>query len=525
MTVPAVSYWEQWLKPLSEEAPCGEDICFSPEFEALKGEVDKSTSLHVSQGTDWHLVRQLSLELLARQSKDLWAFAYAVYALYRLDGVEGCAPAFTVLADVLRIFWDGLYPPASRMQRRLAPLQWLCDRMTHAAETTHFLEERPESLQVLREGCEALQEFLDDVAGPDAPSFLGIFHRIPQLETPAPDAEMPPPDSVSAPPPAAGHAAPSLATTLAVMDTDGKVPAAVLPQLVRNVIGQTRQLAGHFLSLDALDERAYLLHRAALWATLLQPPQADHTRKTQLMPGIPADRMRAYADAVEQKQFREILPQLERAAANAPFWFDGHYLVVRCLEGLQANQAAACIRESLAHLLGRFPELPIYLFKDGSPFASISVQIWMDSFLSPAHEGIAYPGIGVPDFAQIDDSDEEVRLREAVEISREKGVQAGLRHLDAAPAGRSRAAILHGLLQARYCIAVGKKAAAFRLLSSLYTQLDTWNLVDWEPELTARILALLLSTQPKQKGNVSEEMIRRLHWLQLDVALNLFQES
>jgi len=357
------TYWEQWRMPLSEEAPCGEDICFSPDFEALKGEVDKSTSLHVSQGTDWHIVRQLSFDLLAKQSKDLWAFAYAAYSLYQLDGVEGCAPAFTELANVLQTFWDCLYPAASRMQRRLAPLQWLCDRMTHAAETTHFLEARPESLQLFRAGCEALQEFLDGAVGNDAPSFLGIFHRLPQSDTPAPSAETSPPDSISKTPSEAIRPAPPLATTLEVMDTEGKVPAAVLPQLVRNVIGQTRQLAGHFLSLDVLDERAYLLHRAALWGTLLQPPQTDSTKKTQLMPGIPGDKMHAYAAAVEQKRFREILPQLERSAANSPFWFDGHYLVVRCLDGLQANQAAACVRESWAHLLGRFPELLAHTFK------------------------------------------------------------------------------------------------------------------------------------------------------------------
>ena len=93
------------------------------------------------------------------------------------------------------------------------------------------------------------------------------------------------------------------------------------------------------------------------------------------------------------------------------------------------------------------------------------------------------------------------------------------------PAGRSRAFVLHGILQARYCLAVGKKNAAVQLLSGLYQQLERWDLLDWESDLTARILALLLASQPKQRSGATEGMIRRLHLLDLDVALSVVQEN
>ena len=41
-----------WKAALPENGPCGEDVSFSPEFEALRNEVEKSTSLHATEGPD-----------------------------------------------------------------------------------------------------------------------------------------------------------------------------------------------------------------------------------------------------------------------------------------------------------------------------------------------------------------------------------------------------------------------------------------------------------------------------------------
>ena len=90
---------------------------------------------------------------------------------------------------------------------------------------------------------------------------------------------------------------------------------------------------------------------------------------------------------------------------------------------------------------------------------------------------------------------------------------------------RQFAAVRQGLLLARYCIAAGNKKAAVRLLQSLYGQLEKWELLDWEPELSARIISLLLSLQPKDRGSGAELMLSRLHWLHLATAVGSIKES
>ncbi|MDL2274714.1 type VI secretion system protein TssA [Desulfosarcina sp. OttesenSCG-928-G10] len=511
-------YITVWGKPLAEDTPCGEDCFFSPEFEVIRAEVDKDTSLHAIGQTDWGIVSRLSSEFLNTHSKDIWVLAYAVYAEYHIKGIHVCPSAFSALTQILNMWWDALHPRADRIQRRLAPLSWLCARMEHSAKTTGFMEGSPHILQTLREEFLNLQNLLDVKAGDAAPSFVGIFSKIPDTDTTSPaEALIPAAPSQSSP-----NQAMAKPVTGIPVDRDARLPASLLPQLVRNVLDHTRQLAGHFFSLNMLDDRAYQLSRAALWGTLLQLPQVDASGITQLSSGVPADRIQAYTAAVEGKQYAEILPHLERSAGKAPFWFDGHVMVVRCLEGLGAIPAATHVRDSLASLLARFPELLTYKFKDSNPFASPRNMLWLEALCVPAVQEDNSPTIP-HDITSIGGTNEElVILQEALACNTKDGFHAGLRRIGVIPLGKSRAAILHGLLQARYCVATGRKNAATRILSGLYIQMKEWDLLDWEPDLTARLLALLLSLQPKNKN---EEMTRRLYLLNLEMALSIIPDN
>jgi type VI secretion system protein VasJ len=513
---------EAWGKPVAEGSPCGEDCSFSPEFEAVRDEVDKDTSLHASEKTDWVVVSRLSSVFLTTHSKDIWILTYAVYAEYRLNGLDACPPAFSVLTHILDTWWNELYPPASRLQRRLAPLFWLCARMEHSAETTGFIDGSAGTVQALRKEFAQLQSLLDSKAGEAAPSFINIFSKIAEDTTVHSSPESTPAAPRQAVPDQA--LAKPITASLADMDKDGRIPAGILPQLVRNILEHCRQLAGHFLSLNPVDERVYQLSRTALWPTILQLPQVDASGKTQLTIGVPADRVQAYRAAVDGKQYAEILPHLERSAEKAPFWFDGHAMVVRCLEGLDAAPAAAHVRDSLASLLRRFPELLTYKFKDNTPFCSPRILPWLEALAAPVASGKVSQEIN-NETKGVGDTDEEATLQEAIACNMEEGFQAGLRRLGAMPPGRSRTAVLNGVLQARYCLAAGKKNAAVKMLFGLYRQMEQWELLDWEPDLTARILALLLSSQSKNQSTATEEMKIRLYLLNLDLALNVIPEN
>jgi len=502
--------FQTWVEPLHGPYPCGKDLSFTDEFEALREEVEKSASLHGGRSTDWELVLRVATQILSSRSKDVWVLCYGAVAAYEARGGMACAAAISALNQLLEHHWDRLHPGRGRIRRRLAPLIWLAGRL-EARIMAGVQADDPSFHPALGKEIATLQAVLSKRAAENAPSFATLLGR---LGNPPQGAQVASPSSERSPgilaslPEVVGPE-----ELLAAIDGDGRVPAAVLPRLLRSTQEQCRQLAVHFGSLDPLDWRVILLHRAALWCTVQQLPQADAAGVTNLRP-VPPDKVRAYSAAVEAGRFNEILLQLENSAGKAPFWFDGHHLVARCLEGLGATAPLSVLCLILSRFLHLFPDLVRLKFQDGTPFVSARTLLWLDSLAAAGVPGASRVGARASE-----DAREQELLDESLAIHVEKGFQAGLTHLETVPVGRNRAAVRQGLLMARYCIAAGNKKAAIRLLQSLYAQLEKWELLEWEPELSAGIIALLISLQPKERGPATEGMLSRLHWLHLGMAV------
>jgi type VI secretion system protein ImpA len=58
----------------------------------------------------WREVRDLSMAVLAEQSKDLEAASYLIEAIIRTDSFEGLAMGFRVLRELIQGMWDDIYP-------------------------------------------------------------------------------------------------------------------------------------------------------------------------------------------------------------------------------------------------------------------------------------------------------------------------------------------------------------------------------------------------------------------------------
>lgn len=502
-------WFEAWDTSLPDGTLCGrEDMFFSPDFEALQNEVNKNDSLQPDQRTDWGLVLEMATSLLSSSVKDIWVFCYGSRAAYEQSGLAGLSSALEVTTRWLEEHWDDLYPPATRTARRAAPFLWLIGKLELLMPANAFPVEKEESYETFRAVLSRLQAILDARMGESAPSFRNILRAIPEKKPPTPKAEARPVPSL--PPPDATR-------VLAALDGDGRVPDSILPQLLRAATEQAQQLAIHYLSQDIRDWRVYLLHRTALWTTITQLPPANGDKVTQLRMVLPKDKALAYAAAVDGKQYESILPQLERSMGKAPFWFDGHHLVVRCLEALGVKDARDMVCGILRGFLRRYPELLGYKFYDGTPFASPATVQWLEQL---RHGGAAdedkEPAGHADDEERV--RQEEMLLSQAVAIAEEQNFEKGLASLGPAPVGRCRRAVVHGILLARYCLRAGRPKAGKELLAELYNRLEKWDMLDWEPELGAHIVALLINTGGDK---AQPAMRRRLYSLQAETAIRL----
>jgi type VI secretion system protein ImpA len=106
---------ESLLAPVSEEAPCGEDLSYDPAYVELERtaqgtpEQRMGDSVVPAQEPNWREVREQCTDLLGR-SKDLRLVLHLTLALLRLEGLAGLRDGLALLQGLLERFWGELHP-------------------------------------------------------------------------------------------------------------------------------------------------------------------------------------------------------------------------------------------------------------------------------------------------------------------------------------------------------------------------------------------------------------------------------
>lgn len=122
------------LEPVSETSPCGEDLSFSSEFDAIQ-ESRRSDDATLDQGewvtdlktADWFAVSRQCGQLLSTRSKDLRLAVWMAEACTRTQGFAGLADGFRLVAGLCERYWDDIHPEADEddQELRIGNLSWL----------------------------------------------------------------------------------------------------------------------------------------------------------------------------------------------------------------------------------------------------------------------------------------------------------------------------------------------------------------------------------------------------------------
>jgi type VI secretion system protein ImpA len=126
------------LAPISDANPCGADLAFSPELDAI-ARARQFDDPSLAQGewvtelkeADWGFVVDRCARLLAEQTKDLRLAVWLTEAAAKRHHLRGLAEGFRLLAGLCERFWDlGLYPEADGgdQEQRIGNLAWILSR-------------------------------------------------------------------------------------------------------------------------------------------------------------------------------------------------------------------------------------------------------------------------------------------------------------------------------------------------------------------------------------------------------------
>ena len=106
---------DELLQALSQDAPCGNDLEYDPQFLAFeiaakgKPEVQYGDTITPATEPDWKAVQTLALELLAR-SRDLRVAVPLTRALLHMQGFAGMALGLRLVEQLLVQFWESVHP-------------------------------------------------------------------------------------------------------------------------------------------------------------------------------------------------------------------------------------------------------------------------------------------------------------------------------------------------------------------------------------------------------------------------------
>jgi type VI secretion system protein ImpA len=129
---------DELLLPISDDAPCGEDMSFSAEFDTIQ-ELRREDDPTLDQGewvtenkvADWPGVVALCTTVLSKRSKDLRVAGWWTDASTRLQGFAGLASGLSFVTRLIEERWDTLHPLVDEgdVEPRVGNLHWLLARV------------------------------------------------------------------------------------------------------------------------------------------------------------------------------------------------------------------------------------------------------------------------------------------------------------------------------------------------------------------------------------------------------------
>jgi type VI secretion system protein ImpA len=292
---------EQLLAPISESQPCGEDLSFSAELDAIANArraddptLEQGAWVTTLKEADWKFVAKRCAQLIQERSKDLQLAVWLAEASAKTSGLHGLGDALLVIGALCERYWDHVYPLPDEggCEQRIGNLHWIASRApqiifdipiteggafsmkqadaarVHGGEELEELEAaRRRSSRMFYEvlmrdldHCAAaladLERVVDDRVGQDGPSFSGAkaaLQSVIHFVTPSAREAG-----------AVAEAGPDAALDVA----DAPAPRAISSGPIQNraqALAQLRIVADFFRRTEPHSPVAYLAEKAATW--------------------------------------------------------------------------------------------------------------------------------------------------------------------------------------------------------------------------------------------------------------------
>jgi type VI secretion system protein VasJ len=496
------SSFDSAIAPFGGDAPYGVNAQYGERYEAIQREIQKLTAASSKEtSVDWPVVRNLSLELLSQESKDLSVACYLTVALFMTHGYGGARDGLEIVRTLVGEHWSGMYPPVQRVVRRANDLRWLEERLALLIEAREITPTDAEHIEPMVDHANEIAALAREHLKEKAPGFGELVGA---LSARARDAKTmaPAEESAGGPIPEESRG-PAGASSL--QDTAPRsVPAAAqsVSREAAAAIGEgasAQQVRSHLESFvkmlrdaDPLSPASYRILRILKWEGAAGPPMAGDTR----IPGPRPNELTPLATMFQASNWPGLLDRSENMFKAGHIWLlDLQRYSSISLERIdpkgQQSQAAAAIKDATREILDRIPFLIDCTYAGGLPFASDETREWLGELAATdtARVLIPRPTGDVTDEAAFEPGD----LDQAIELLRAKQLTQGMEILQRGikRAADRRSQFRARLDAARTCLDANQATWARPMLEALKREAESLTFEVWEPAWAIELHQLL----------------------------------
>jgi type VI secretion system protein ImpA len=121
---------EEFLQPISDEAPAGYDVRYEVVYDEIRDGRDADPLADPPKVPDFRLVRKTAEEVLKTQCKHLQVAAWLLEAWVDEEGIPGLVAGIELQTRLLEEFWETVFPEIDEgdLEYRVAPLEWLAGK-------------------------------------------------------------------------------------------------------------------------------------------------------------------------------------------------------------------------------------------------------------------------------------------------------------------------------------------------------------------------------------------------------------
>jgi len=510
--------------PITDESPGGENIRYDPEFEELQKEIDKLSSPTKTGELDWHKVEHLGLKILTQKSKDLLVAAYVAVAILKNHREEGLVQGIRLICDLLRNFWDVMFPPRKRIKGRIQAIEWWIDKTESAVKSLaplHFSASTYDSiLDDLAELDNFLKKHIDDA--PSLSSLKIVLEEASEVEKRS--------ESQASTEKSATTTFQRPLPTNQGLGLNSIYNLEDFKKGIASVLSALKKLAFFLRENHIHDPLCYRLWRAAVWLPITDLPPSEQGR-TKIAP--PQSQIISSFEALKSAgDWVSLIKASESRLAEFPFWLDLNHQTMLALNamGEEFSKAAFVVEKETFFFVSLFENLTALSFSDGTPFANQETIKWLGAISSTKGDASV---VSNSDVVGPEDGDIELeKLCKEAQTTAYSGddlktarlLQKGL---DQSKSGRNRFNLLVCLIE---LLKSSKNShILFGLCDEILESIEKYHIDEWEPDLAFRGLKAVWhcfsGSKVMEKKRIANEIMMRMARIDMAKTLDIMNKK